>query len=104
MAVRVNLLDVGPDFAAHRRSGGKEWIVRWRGAVSVQPHDHAGEMRVVGRGSAEGIVQHWWSEKRAVRQVLQPTAPAVVAHEDVELAVGTEAHHTAVMVGIFVPV
>jgi hypothetical protein len=35
---------------------------------------------------------------RAVAQVLEPAAPTVVAHEDVELAVGAERDHAAVVV------
>ena len=57
-------------------------------------------MRVVRRRPAEGVVHERRGQERAVRQVLQPAAAALVAHEDVELAVGTESHHAAVVVAV----
>src|SRR2546423_12513938 len=58
-------------------------------------------MRVVGFGAAELIVLDDWAGavgRRAAREILKEAAPAVVADDYVELAVGAEAQDAAVVV------
>ena len=81
---------LAPTSPPMRGAHGEEGVVRRRGAVVVEPQDHPREVGVVGPGSAERVVHEAAAEKRAVRQVLHPSAAALVAHEDVELAVRPE--------------
>src|SRR5256714_15054425 len=58
-------------------------------------------MRVVGFGAAELIVLHDGAGavvRRAARKILEESAPAVVADDDVEFAVRAEAKDSAVVV------
>ena len=100
VAVREHLLDVRTDLAAHGGAGGEERIVGRRAAIVVQPQDDAGEMGVVRRRTTEGVVHERGGFEGAVGQVLQPAAASLVAHEDVQLAVRTEADHAAVVVAV----
>ena len=101
MAVGEDLLDVGADFAAHRRAGGEERVVGRRACrPSFSRRITPVRVRVVRRGSAERVVHLRRREERAVRQVLQPAAAALVAHEQVELAVGPELQHAAVVIAV----
>ena len=100
VAVGENLLDVGSDFAAHCGTGGEERVVGRGGTVIVQSQDDAGKMGVVGGRSAECVVDKRIRKKRAVGQILEPAAPALVAHEQVEFAVGTKPQHAAVVIPI----
>ena len=104
MAVGVDFLDIGTDFATHRRADCEEWIVGGCGAVRVEPQDDAREMGVVRLRSPERVVDDRWRQERPVRQVLQPPSAALVAHEDIELAVRPEPHHAAVVVAVLVRV
>ena len=57
-----------------------------------------GKVRVVGLRTTERVVDEGRRLKWPVRQILEPAAAALVAHEDVELAVRSESHHAAVVV------
>ena len=57
-------------------------------------------MRVVGRGPAESVVHLRRREERAVGEILEPPAASLVAHEEIELAVGAEFEHAAIVVGL----
>src|SRR2546423_13423850 len=57
-------------------------------------------MGVVGRGPAKGVIHKWGGEKGSVRQVLQPAAAALIAHEEIELAVGSKSEHAAVVIAL----
>ena len=74
-----------------------ERIVEWRAAVLVQAKNHTGQVRVVRLGTAELIIGSRRSA-RPVRQILQLAAPPVVAHEDVQLAIGPEPKDAAVVI------
>ena len=104
MPVREDFLNIRADLAAHRGARGEERIVGGRGAVGVEPQDHPREMGVIGRRSAERVVDERRREERAIRQVLHPAATSLIAEENVELAVRPEADHTAVVVTVLAPV
>jgi hypothetical protein len=61
-----------------------------------QTEDHPGQMRIVRLWAAELIVGG--RRRRPLRQVLQLTAAALVSEDDVELSIGSEGDHAAVMV------
>ena len=65
------------------RAKREERIVGRRGAIIVEPQNHAGEMRAVRPRAAELIIGHIESGTAVVEQVLQLTAAAVVAEDDV---------------------
>ena len=75
-----------------------ERIVGGRGAVVVEPENHAGEMGVIRFGTAELIVRQIAGRARAVGQVLQLSATAIVADVDVEFVIRTEANDAAVVI------
>src|SRR5205085_12598948 len=78
-----------------------ERVVGGGGAVVVEAEDDAREVRVVGFGAAELVVLRDGAgacRGRAAGEVLKHSAPAVVADDDVELAVGAEAQDAAVVV------
>ena len=105
MPYREDLLEVLARLAADRLANAEERVVGRRAAVVVEAQDQAGQVRVVGFGSAELVVLE--PDRRAkVRRTSASgrtagsaaAAAAVVAHDHVELAVGTEADHAAVVV------
>src|SRR5437868_2144630 len=74
-----------------------EWIVAGRSAVGIQSDDHAGEMSVVGRGTAKLIVGLPWI-KWASRQILQLAAASVVTNLNVQLAIGSKKNLAGVVI------
>ena len=101
VTVREDLLDVGTDLPADRRSSGEERVVGGGAAVVLQPQHDAGEMGVVRLRAAELVVGNGRTGAgggRPTWQVLQLAATAHVTDEDVQLAVGAEGQHAAVMV------
>ena len=96
-AVGEHLAQVRGDFAAHPLGGAPERIVPRRRSVVVQPqHDAASDARRRGPGRRTGRRRR--GRGRPLREVLQPAAASDVAHDDIELVVGTEANHAAVVV------
>ena len=82
-------------------SGAEERIIGRRGAVVIQSQYDAGKVRIIRSRSAELVVLHYWtgtSGGRAAWQVLQLTAAADVADQNVKLFVGAEAKNAAVMI------
>ena len=97
MSVREDLLDVRADLTGDACAGGEERVIRRRGPVRIQPENDSGEVRVIRLRAAKLIVGLSRPE-RSVGQVLQLAAPADVADEDVELAIGSKCQHAAIMV------
>src|SRR5262249_15407199 len=100
-AVREHLLNVRSRLAAELGTRRVERIIRGSRAIAVQPDDDSGEVRVIGIGSADLIVGDGRAKsgcRRTRGQVLQLSTPAVVADDDVELAIGTETDHAAVVI------
>src|SRR5262245_15304772 len=58
-------------------------------------------MRIVGLGTSELVVRDGWPRaggSRTAWKILHPTAPAVIADDDVELAVRAKLDHPAIVV------
>ena len=86
---------------AHRRTGGEEGVVSRRAAVLVEPEHDTREVRVVRLRPTELVVGHGRTRARrgwAAAEILKLAATADVADEDVDLPVGSEADHAAVVV------
>ena len=83
-----------PSLRRRRRTGCPRGVV----PSSFSRRIDAGEVRVVGLGSAELVVRRSPAPNGPSMQVLHLAAAAVVADEDVELAVGAEEDHAAVVV------
>src|SRR5262249_30196718 len=104
-AIREDLVDVRDDVVQLR--GGErhtsrrfergdlldghlgERVVGRRGALGVESEDGTSQVSVIRRWTAELIVRMSWAEGTA-DQILQLSAPAVVADLEVQLAVRTE--------------
>src|SRR4051794_5826778 len=98
MPIRINLLNIGSDFATESGAHTKKRVIGRSRSISIKSQNHTREMRVVRSWSAECVVHHGWREKWPVRQILQPAPPALVSHKQVNFAVRPEPHHSAIMV------
>ena len=104
MTVREDLLHIGADLSADRRSGGEKRVVRGGAAVVLQPQHDAGEVGVVGLRAAKLVVGDGRTGARGcrpTRQVLQVATSADVTDEDVQLAVGAKGQDPTVVVAAF---
>src|SRR6185369_5014100 len=92
--VGEDFLDVRSSLAREICRRTKERIVRRRRTIVVEPQYDSSQVCVIRLRTAELIVRN----RTATRQILQEPAPAVIADNDVNLAVGTNAQHTTVMI------
>ena len=93
-AVSKHFSNVHRGFAVQGVRDIEERVIGGRGAVVVEPQNYSGEVRVVRLWSTKLIV----GNGTTACNVLKETAPAVIAEDDVKLAVRTETHHAAVVI------
>src|SRR6185295_8868486 len=95
-SVGENVLYVGSSTFGRKicRRDIEEWIVSRCRSVVIESQDNSGEMLVIRFWPAKLIVRNWTT----TRKVLQETAPAVVAHDYVELAIHTKTQDTAIVI------
>src|SRR6476659_3380138 len=93
-SVGKNLFDISRSFAGQICIDVEEWIVAGRRAVVIQSKNDAGQMCIVRFRSTKLVVRNGTT----ALEVLQEASPAVVAENDVKLAVRTKAHYAAVVI------
>src|SRR5262249_19318518 len=77
-----------------RRNRVDEWIVRRRRTIVVKTQDDSSHVRVVRFRPAKLIV----GNRTTLPDILEEATPAVVAEDDVQLAVGTKSQNATVVI------
>jgi hypothetical protein len=95
-AVGKDFLKVSADLAASQAADAKEGVVLRGAPVVIEAQDHAGQVGVVRLRPSKLVVTA--IGQRPDGNVLQPAAAAVIADQDIELAVRAKANLATVVV------
>ena len=94
MPIGEDLLDIFTDLTTHLGAGREERVIFRSCAIRVETQDHTCQVSIIGLRSAELIIWNHFVFAGAVidirgttGQILQLTAPANIAHENIESAI-----------------